>query len=136
MTSYTNSDILATVYSIRHGSGYRMILECHYHIISDNTYAVPLRGSTLYSAMRAIAQYKLVPYSGDTSTLHTLAHIVGNGAPSPLLDTPYKLLPTCVVADPYHLTVDMCRWLGIPDILAGVYTGNTGSWVEWLPVRI
>lgn len=136
MPSYTNSDILATVYAKRHGSGYRMILECHYYTISDGTYAVPLRGSTLESTMRAVAQYKLVPYSGDTGTLQTLAHIVGNGESLPLLDTPYKLLPTRVVADPYHLTPDMCRWLNVPEILAGVYTGNPGSWVEWLAVRI
>lgn len=140
MYELVDGDIIAVVYSVRHGSGYRMILQWHHSVLSqDDAMVVPMRKRTLWNACRQLAMGKKLPYAPiirpENDTVALIESDSGRN-PVPLPSDLYALLPVRVVCKPYDLTCDMMQWLGIPSHMAGVYTGMSHAYNTVLPVRI
>lgn len=140
MHQLSDGDIVAVVYSVRHGLGYRMILQSHSSVLSsDDPVAVPMRRHTLWNACRHLAMGKRLPYAPiinpDNDTVAIIESDYGKN-PVPLPSGMYALLPVRVLCRPYDLACDMMQWLGIPSHMAGVYTGRSHAYPTVLPVRI
>lgn len=140
MYQLSDGDIVAVVYSVRHGSGYRMILQSHSSVLSsDDPVAVPMRRHTLWNACRYLAMGRRLPYAPIIKPENDTVAIIESDRgqnPVPLPSGIYALLPVRVVCKPYELTRDMMQWLGIWPHMAGVYTGRSHAYPTVLPVRI
>lgn len=138
MYQLSYGDTVAATYSVRHGSGYRMVIHSHHSVLYGDDFTVPMRRYNLWHACRRLAMGKsLSPAPALQWDDATVAIIESTGQhPIPLPSRLYSLLPVRILCRPYDLTCDMMQWLGIPSHMAGVYTGRSHAYRTMLPVRI
>lgn len=136
MYQLADGETIASIYYKYVGSGKcSMLVEFHYDRLGE-TYRVPLSGSTLKGTLRKVATHKLPYYvTNDWKCWHIIARLSVTDR-SQYAVSGNTILPVRITADTYDATGDMCRWLGFPTIVSGVYTGMPRTMYDDIPVRI
>jgi hypothetical protein len=140
MNQLSDGEPIASIWYQAIGSGrFSMLVEFHSDRFGD-VYRMPLSGSTLRSTWQRVANRTLPPYYvQDWENWHIIGGISATGSGVSTSKGPkgtLHILPVRVTADTYHATGAMCRWLGFPEIVSGVYTGMLRSRYDDIPVRI
>ena len=136
MNQLSDGEPIASIWYKAIGSGrFSMLLEFH----SDrfgHVYRMPLSGTSLRSTLQRVAKYSIPPYYvQDWENWHIIGGISATGG-SRYQGNGGAMLHVRITADTYNSTGAMCRWLGFPEIVSGVYTGMLRSRYADIPVRV
>ena len=136
MYQLSDGEPIASIHYKAIGSGrFSMLLEFHSDRLGE-TYRVPLSGSTLRGTLRRVASRTLPYYvPNDWQNWHIIARLSVTDR-SEYTFRYQRMLPVRITADTYNVTGAMCRWLGFPEHVAGVYLGMPRSRYDDVPVRI
>lgn len=136
MYQLSDGEPIASIHYKFIGSGmFYMLLEFHSDRLGE-TYRVPLSGSTLKGTLHKIAKRTLPYYvPNDWQNWPIIARLSVTDRSQYTINGS-TILPVRITADTYHATGAMCRWLGFPEIVSGVYTGMSRSRYDDVPVRI
>jgi hypothetical protein len=136
MYQLSDGEPIASIHYKSIGSGrFSILVEFHSDRLGE-TYRVPLSGSTLKGTLHKIAKRTLPYYvPNDWQNWHILARLSVTDR-SEYTFRYQRMLPVRITADTYNATGAMCRWLGFPEIVSGVYTGMPRTLYDDVPVRI
>lgn len=136
MYQLSDGEPIASIHYKSIGSGrFSILVEFHSDRLGE-TYRVPLSGSTLKGTLRKVANRTLPYYlPDDWHNWHIIARLSVTDRAQYTVNGS-TILPVRIAADTYHATGAMCRWLGFPEIVSGVYTGMPRTLYDDIPVRI